>query len=111
MRKILSAVVLVGALMLPSFAFADDAHNQSPTNDKQALCTSIQQFAETVMSGRQNGTPMAGMLNNIEASPDVKDTMTQIIIAAYEKPRYMSEDMKRQSIEDFRDDTFLSCIK
>lgn len=35
----------------------------------------------------------------------------ELIILAYDSPRYNSEIMKKQSISDFQSETYLNCVK
>jgi len=79
-------------------------------DDWRKTCDSYGGLAETIMSGRQSGTSMAKMmkvLNNDEGS----ELFEKLIIAAYDRPRYSTEQMQKRSIEEFRDKMYLECAK
>lgn len=72
-----------------------------------SLCGVISEFAEVTMESRQSGTPMSKLM---EAANGEK-SMESIIIRAYEKPRFRTNEMKQQTIENYRDAIYLACIK
>jgi hypothetical protein len=55
------------------------------------------------MTARQSGMAMSEVMNMM--------SFKQLVIAAYEKPRFSGDEYKTKSIEDFRDKAYLDCIK
>lgn len=69
-------------------------------------CKSIETFAETVMESRQGGMAMSSAMN-ITDNP----LLASIVVEAYERPRFNSEDIQRKTIEEFKNKHYLACIK
>ena len=76
-------------------------------NDWRALCGDISGLASQVMKSRQSGIPMSAMIQATQGD----SMMENMIISAFETPRYSSEKVKKRTIEDFRDKIYLECIK
>lgn len=80
--------------------------------DKLAVCNSISSLAETIMKQRQNGAPMSEMMRIAgEAGGALGKVGEELVIMAYEKPRYRTENYQQRAIEDFRDSAHLECVK
>jgi len=108
-----SAAALLFSL-LPVYSFADD-------------CPMVAELAKIVMNSRQEGLPMP---DNMKLVGGTKFYLTEkgvelfmgeegnelftgedIVIKAYELPRYSTNGMKTQSTGDFRDEWYLTCVK
>ena len=68
-------------------------------------CKSISELAEMIMQSRQDGESMAKMIDSTGDGPN------NLIIAAYDKPRYSTKKHQQRTIEDFRDSVYLECVK
>lgn len=80
--------------------------------DKLAACNSISSLAETIMKQRQNGAPMSEMMRIAgEAGGAIGKVGEELVIMAYDKPRYTTENYQQRVIEDFRDSAHLECVK
>lgn len=80
----------------------------------KTLCDSAAKAAESIMQARQNGADMSQMSNNIlsiDTIPEVKDLATAMINSAYETPRFSSAEYQQRAIRDFKNETYLSCVK
>jgi len=77
---------------------------QAPTVED--LCRGFGNLAAKIMEARQSGVPMADAM-------DISETKStkQMVIQAYEYPRLSSKEYVQRSIENFRDEFYLDCIK
>lgn len=73
----------------------------------ETICESYSGLAETIMDGRQTGTPMAVMIAIV--SDDAY--ATHMVRTAYEQPRWHTGESQQRAIEDFRDAVYLECYK
>lgn len=47
----------------------------------------------------------------VEIDPKIKIHVDNLIIMAYDSPRYSTEEMQKRSVDEFRDQAYLSCAK
>ncbi|MBX9770195.1 MAG: hypothetical protein K2X29_02420 [Candidatus Obscuribacterales bacterium] len=81
-------------------------------------CPSVEQVANDIMEARQKGVPMSRAME-IAASVPNAEPLTKsivklvrlIIIAAYEKPRMVSEEEQLQQREDFATEMAVICYQ
>lgn len=92
------------AMLLPVSAIAEPTPHE--------FCTEIAGLAEVIMEGRQNGTPMHAMMDVAARGSDpVMNSATEtLVIDAFSRPRYGTEQYKQMTISDFADSAYLSCI-
>jgi len=97
MKNLIVATICI-VFVMP--VFADDWRN---------LCSQLGRFAEESMEAHQSGLPMeeAMQIDDFEA----KKLLEEIVIAAYEEPRYSGEGMQQRAVEKFRDEIYLACVK
>jgi len=79
------------------------------TPDRQEVvkqCRSFADFAEVLMQGRQSGVSMTTAMGEGES-----ELISQLVVRAYEKPRYSTAEMQRKEVEDFKNDVYLECVK
>lgn len=98
---VINAALFVCAL-LASAAHADDSARQK--------CKKIADMGSQIMTGRQAGAAMSQLME-VPSEGKLGDLLRSITIAAYEIPRYSSEDRKKQAVEDFHNEVYLGCIK
>lgn len=77
------------------------------TAQAETICESYSGLAETIMDGRQTGTPMAAMIAIV--SDDAY--ATHMVRTAYDQPRWHTGENQQRAIEDFRDAVYLECYK
>lgn len=76
------------------------------------LCSSYSDLSEKIMTNRQSGVAMSKMMSTVDGQKDaMSKVIEEIIIEAYEKPRYSTERMQKRTIEDFRNSIYLTCAK
>lgn len=74
--------------------------------DWRETCDGFSEHAELIMQARQLGISMAEAMGKTDSK-----VHEEMIIAAYEKPRYSTDRMQQKAIEDFRDHWYLRCAK
>ncbi|TPL75963.1 hypothetical protein [Mesorhizobium sp. B2-3-15] len=95
---------------------------QPVTLSKQALtiCGSAAQSAETTMKLRQMGISLVKVMEAINrTTPDPNkpgevaavENQQRQALAAYDHPRYETEDMQQKTIADFRDEEYRVCLE
>ncbi|EKO3451849.1 hypothetical protein NTE11_003103 [Vibrio fluvialis] len=83
----------------------------SESNDDD-YCLTINSMAGKMMEARQLGIPLAEMKKPLDAlSGAEKDLFTDILISAYEKPRFNGEEIKKRYITEHQNEWYLKCIK
>lgn len=107
---LLIAAVAVAIASPPTFA-------DSPEEVKEAIrsyCVSIANLATTVMTKRQEGVSLTVLINALSDSgkhPELKQYATNMIMRAYETPRFNSDVYVTRSIQDFSNDEHLLCLR
>jgi hypothetical protein len=82
-------------------------------DDWRSACNSLAGLAETIMDGRQQGVSVAKMMEAIanEEEQTAQKLVEELIIAAYDQPRFSTAKMQRRTMEEFRDAVYLQCVK
>lgn len=78
--------------------------------EKQDICGIVNELAGSIMSARQRGVDMAQAMKAAGENAEV-DFIRQIIIAAYEKPRYSVAENQQAAVNDFKNSVYLICVK
>ena len=97
-KTILTAVIVMTA----SITYASDD-----------ICGKYSELAESIMSARQTGVPAVKL---IETQMDNENAAffnlyKNLVIEAYEYPRYSFKDLQQESINDFKNDIYIECLK
>ena len=95
-------LIIAAALTLSLTAFAEDAQTD--------FCDQLNIMAESIMGARQSGVEMRDMIR-ITREENMPGYVTEIIIRAYEKPRFSVEKNKQNAIKDFQNEIYLQCIR
>jgi hypothetical protein len=74
-------------------------------------CGQIGDLAETVMTVRQNGAEMSGLMNIMLKEEATKVIGKQMVIDAYETPRYNMLENQKREVSEFKNEWYLLCIK
>ena len=94
MKKLLAVTLLITSFFTHS----------EPVSE---ICSGAHDLAKVVMQLRQQNISIVSVLSKIEA-----DEMTKnIIILAYEKPLYSTQEMKDKTVADFANEVFMICYK
>jgi hypothetical protein len=104
-------VSLVGIALFSSSAHAQEDPAPKPTEAqrKATRCTHYGSIAKSIMSMRQMGMAMSTLMTS-PAAADSKPIQA-IIMLAYDEPRYQSEQIKNEVIQDFRNKIEAECFK
>jgi hypothetical protein len=70
------------------------------------VCKVLGIVAGQIMDNRQAGIPLSDMLE-VTDLPILKE----IVLLAYESPRYYSDEVVREEIQDFRNDVEVECYR
>lgn len=76
-------------------------------------CEQFGELAESIMKSRQTGVPLSSLMNVIKDTPetDGNEIFRNMIVMAYDEPRYSSDNMQRRAIEDYRNLWELGCYQ
>ena len=95
-------LIIAAALTLSFTAFAEE-----PQTD---VCDELNNLARSVMNARQSGMEMRQLIEVVRGN-EASEVAIEIIIRAYEKPRYSVEKNKQNAIKDFQNEIYLQCIR
>lgn len=107
--------LIIAAICLSMTVSANSAVAKKPSNTE--LCKMVTLTAQTIMEGRQYGMPILEQLqNNDNAYKKAKDKpsynlINSIIMAAYEKPQYSTEEYQKREINNFAANYYIECMK
>lgn len=78
-----------------------------------AACEGFGRLAEELMVARQMGVPMSRVMEVAEAAWGDEDVnlLRQMVVLAYEVPRYATDEYQRRAIEDYRNEVELACYQ
>ena len=98
------------ALAVLAFAFLPQASTgkEKPAPTQEQLCEIEGSLAKVVMDGRQLGFELSGMLKMVKTAPGGSREM---VLQAYEEPRYSTKAMQQRTITDFADNWLLRCLR
>ncbi len=106
MRKIILMALFAFAIALPA------------TAQDYVICKAVGRLAEKIMIERQDGTPMAQVMEaakqSTSANPDFADMekpLTEIILAAYSHPQGQTAQAQTQTIQDFKRTVTKTCYE
>ncbi|MGO6724948.1 hypothetical protein ACCS51_28760 [Rhizobium ruizarguesonis] len=82
------------------------------TKAEEDLCKVVGEAARAVMTARQRDTDLSAMMETADkqAGP-FKDAARQLIIAAYERPAYSTEEIQAKVTAEFVNEILLACYK
>lgn len=109
----LKAILLSFALILPADA---------QTNPRIERCGMLETAARATMTARQTGKSMLEVRRSSEKlraesgmDPELSrlmgNLMDALLIDAYERPRFSSDESQQRAIEDFANTYYLQCFK
>jgi hypothetical protein len=75
-------------------------------------CGVVGKYARTIMAHRQEGASMAEMMERSEkADPSIRSLSAGIIVMAFDRPRFSSQEYVDGAVSDFENEIYLECIK
>lgn len=104
--------LLISALMLFLFMSTTVNATEENTVSRAEICESYARYAELVMELRQIGAPLSNILAPLGSdSSTEKEVMREIVLLAYEEPRYTTEAVQKREIQDFRNRIHVNCLR
>jgi len=106
---ILIAAGLAGALFTAT-------PTQAQSEGDIAGCATLGEYAEWVMEQRQQGTSLTIMLTTASsagegAASGIVELAHDIILLAYDEPRWHTERMRKEAARDFRNNLEITCLR
>lgn len=98
MRYVATAVILIG-LCLPAAA----------QQSLQERCQAYGKLAAEIMRGRQNDTVMSSAMAPVQEDTAADQLVRALIIEAYKRQKFLSDENKETAVVDFRNETELAC--
>ena len=95
-------IIIAAALTLSLTSFAEE-----PELD---VCDELNNLARSVMNARQAGMEMRQLIEVVRGN-EASEVAIEIIIRAYEMPRFSVEKNKQNAIKDFQNEIYLQCIR
>lgn len=96
LKKTLTATAL--SILIPATASAD------------AMCESLAELAKSVMTERQSGTPMVDIMKRV-SNDSTAEIARGLIMMAYDRPAFSTEDYKQKEVVRFQDSVYLKCLR
>lgn len=82
--------------------------------DANESCRGYSEFAEQVMTMRQAEVPVFDVIDEMTAigfADDLEKLLKGMILDAYERPAYNSEQLQKRAIKEFTNSMALSCLQ
>ena len=95
-------LITAAALTLSFTAFAEEAQTD--------VCDGLNRMARSIMNARQSGMEMRQLIEVVRGN-EASEIAIEIIIRAYEMPRFSVEKNKQNAIKDFQNEIYLQCIR
>lgn len=84
----------------------------SGSGDWGSTCDSVGELAEIIMTKRHEGVSMSQLMEIARTEDGPGSELVQIMVTmAFDRPRFETVEVQRRSIEEFRDDLYLMCVK
>jgi hypothetical protein len=80
---------------------------QASTMNSAINCATLGEMALLIMQNRQAGASLSGLMETANGDP----LLIQIILTAYEAPRWSTPANMRRAEEDFSNDVMLDCYR
>lgn len=110
MKNVFRGVIFVALLGLGA-----QPVTAAPKRDIHVLCPTFGNLAEKIMEARQSGVSMSKLMattDNVDEDGELMASIVRTLIqAAYEEPRYSTEEFIARSVEDFRTKVEVECYK
>jgi hypothetical protein len=108
-KKILLAVVISATMTAPMYAQA----SESGIDD--SVCRSVMELSRQMMKNRQVGVPVTDMMDVFVNDPSTdakhKNLMMEIVMRAYDAPRYSTAEYQDKAADEFANSYYLDCMK
>ncbi|EPF6186964.1 hypothetical protein ABFK62_03080 [Acinetobacter baumannii] len=96
-------------LIVCCFIFGSSA--QAASDEKVKDCLTYEKVAAFTMEYRQKGGSLADLYKTDFGSKDRNRLVQGLAKEAFEIPRYQSEKVQQDAINNFKNEKFLNCLK
>jgi hypothetical protein len=100
-------LVIIGLALCCSVAQAEENTSDELRRVSDELCASYASLAESMMEAHQSGVSLSEAL----AVTDTHKVVRNIVVKAYDSPRYRTDGAKLRAVEKFRDSIHVRCLK
>ncbi|MET3601839.1 hypothetical protein [Martelella mangrovi] len=101
--RVTTFVAVLAIFVMPVTAVAEDS--------SAGTCQALGKLAENIMRARQNGVSISKVMSLVEKADVFKDITKQMIIIAYDEPRWNGKALQDRAVMDFSNDIQLMCYK
>jgi hypothetical protein len=85
---------------------------QKETSDWKQTCSTVGDMAEQIMKSRQSGMAISVLMDLVKDTKLPEGSAVEgLILQAYEKPRFSTDKHIKRSIENFKNDGYMACVK
>lgn len=78
----------------------------------EEMCDSLATAAGTTMDARQAGVPATKLFELADSfDEEVRGLLRDIILKAYDTPRFKTEEYRQEAITEFQNQTLVGCLK
>ncbi|WP_427144066.1 hypothetical protein ACQCLI_12765 [Pseudomonas nitroreducens] len=77
-------------------------------------CAWVNSYSKSIMTARQHNKSMSDLVkvvNEQDISVSAKSEIKKMIVAAYEAPVFMTEEVQNKMISEFQNKNYLQCVK
>jgi hypothetical protein len=79
---------------------------------KEEMCMHINNVAESIMLGRQNGMPMIQQRQSALGMHEaLRDAVLEMVRTAYEEPAWSTDENKQHAVREFADGWYARCLR
>lgn len=115
--KLIVSALFVAFLLSGCSSQKSDAEVAKIEAHKQSICNSVTGIAENIMTARLDGAPIRStidVVDNMDGSDPMdaalKIKSKEMIMEAYKKPDYMTDEHKERAITEFGSAQYIKCI-
>lgn len=99
-------------IIAASLAFSCQPALAQTPSDRNEVCESISEIALKVMASRQAGEAAPDVLRSLDQgdSQDISPIFTDLVVAAYNEPRFNTDENKANAVGDFGNGAWAECM-
>lgn len=76
-----------------------------------SACEGRAELAKQVMSSRQAGVPITDVINLAKESNAYTKATQELILRAYERPRFQTDEHQQREITEFQNEAYVACAR
>lgn len=108
----IKAIAVAAMMAVCGLAAASENDTVDAVATRDSMCETTAGLAASIMKARQAGLSLTDALavSGRTQNKAVSELNTSLVMIAWNKTRYHSDQMQRRAVEDFRDETHISCL-